>query len=151
MNAKQNTAMDERQNKLVAGTGEKQRGRDWLHQTVTAEASYQEEPAEDDSLNAANKSESVHSDRQTKIKSAEKSQKEDLNEDIKSFDTQEFEDLEKEFAEETLREEKDQIDTKDHIKPPVVENPNDQSQIASNIKVVSEVQTIKSEVFFIQL
>ena len=114
------------------------------------EVSYQEKPTEDDSQNAANKSESAHSDRQTKIKSAEKSQKEDLNENKKSFDTQEFEDLEKEFAEETLREEKDQIDTKD-IRPPVVENPNDQNQEASNVNVVSEVQTLKNEVFFIWL
>ena len=43
------------------------------------------------------------------------------NESIKSFDTQEFEDLEKEFAVETLIEEKDL---------PVVENQNDQA--ASN-------------------
>ena len=65
------------------------------------------------------------------------------------FDTQEFEELEKEFAcdEETLGEEKDQIDTKE-IQPLVVENLNDQSQ-KTNINVVSEFQTIKSEVFFI--
>ena len=64
------------------------------------------------------------------------------------FDTQEFEELEKEFAEETLGEEKDQIDTKD-IQPLVVENPNDQNQEASNINVVSEVKTIKIEIFFV--
>ena len=96
---------------------------------------------EDDSLNAANKSESVLSDRQTNIKSAEKSPKEDLNESIKSFDTQEFEDLERELADETLEE-----DTKDNE----IE-PNDQNQEGSNINVVSEIQTIKSEVFFIEL
>ena len=80
----------------------------------------------------------------------EKSPKEDLNESIKSFDTQEFEELEKELADETLAEYKN--DTKDNdIKLHEVEDSNDQNQKASNINVLSEAQTIKIEVFFIEL